>query len=543
MPRGTRSAVLTLVATALLTLVPASVGSDGPCTEPAHAVVPAESIGASPAGQLRWLLDHGYQGDIYDAHTHLFIVPETALLPSLIDPTEDRFVIHPMSIVDQTNAYAFYLGEYLHVRGFVNLAIPNLGGLGDPSSTYEWEGRTIPTAYVHAEPGSDPGDDNVTAFSGNVYSASALYTKLASNDPTTGRYHAFAYTGLDWAEIRRGILDGSIASVDDVKAELAEQIRRFRDIGFDGLKFVSEWNRGRNGKWGVARHLVLLETVTEEPDPWALDGEMFSGEGGIFDAAVEAGFPCVVHGPDGGSNTETFWAPDGVWDRVLTAHPGLELQIAHGHAIGNVHKGAPHEGAAAEQCDRVVSWMVALFDEHDGSDGAAMVRIDMGSLITWLADHNRLYRNGVATAHDVRRILIDYDRHFLLGLDPINKAAASYQTEGCGAIDNPLESQYLNARTKLEGPYDPGNPHAQYLDLVGEGDTLDRIYRENLFEQLGGIDNVRPIDLPRAVEYVEELIASVNTEYRGTTAESDPLIAALREIANAFRTAARSTTD
>ena len=92
----------------------------------------------------------------------------------------------------------------------------------------------------------------------------------------------------------------------------------------------------------------------------------------------------------------------------------------------------------------------------------------------------------------------------------------------------------MSARLKLEGPYDPRNPHTQYLDLVGEGDTLDRIYRENLFEQLGGIDTVRPIDLPRAVEYVEEVIASVNTVYRGTTPESDPLVAALREIASEF---------
>ena len=90
MPRVARSAVLVLASIALLTLVPASVGSDVPCTEPTHAVVPADSIDASPAGQLRWLLDHGYPGDIYDAHTHLFIIPETALLPSLTDPTEDR---------------------------------------------------------------------------------------------------------------------------------------------------------------------------------------------------------------------------------------------------------------------------------------------------------------------------------------------------------------------------------------------------------------------------------------------------------------------
>ena len=63
--------------------------------------------------------------------------------------------------------------------------------------------------------------------------------------------------------------------------------------------------------------------------------------------------------------------------------------------------------------------MIGLFEHHDGSDGKAMVRIDMGSLITVLAEHNRLYRSGQA-AHNVRQILINYDRHFLVGLDPIN---------------------------------------------------------------------------------------------------------------------------
>jgi len=523
--RSRTRTVLVLIAGAVLILGPISL-SEGPCTAPAHGIVPAESIDGSPGGQLRWLLDHGYQGDIYDAHAHLFAVPETSLLPSLTDPPVDRFVIEPMSIADQLDAHLFYLSEHLHIRGFVNLALPNLGGLGDPSCTYEWRGGTYPMAYVPAKPGSDPGDDNLMAFAGNVYSASALYTKFASFDPASGRHRVFAYTGLDWADIRAGVLDGSIASVEDVKARLAARIRRFREIGFDGLKFVSEWSAGRNGKWGAARNLVLLETLDASGDPWALDGEMFNGPGGIFDIAVEVGFPVVVHGGDGGANTEAFWAPGGLWDRILDAHPGLELQIAHGHAIGNLHKGRPHEGADAEACDQVFSWMVDLFDRHDGSNGGAMVRIDMGSLISVFAEHNSLHRSG-ASAHDIRQILIDYDRHFLLGLDPINQAARTYQTEGCGAIVNPIESQYLGARVKLEGPFVEGNPKMQYLDLIGEGDTLDRIYRENLFEQLG---EVSAVDVPLAIDYIEELIASVNTEYRGTTPETDPLVAALSEI-------------
>jgi len=43
MPRGARSAVLVFASVALLSLVLASVGSDAPCTEPAHAIVPTVS--------------------------------------------------------------------------------------------------------------------------------------------------------------------------------------------------------------------------------------------------------------------------------------------------------------------------------------------------------------------------------------------------------------------------------------------------------------------------------------------------------------------
>jgi len=44
MPRITRSAVLVFSSAALLSLVPTSVGSGAPSTEPAHAIVPADSI-------------------------------------------------------------------------------------------------------------------------------------------------------------------------------------------------------------------------------------------------------------------------------------------------------------------------------------------------------------------------------------------------------------------------------------------------------------------------------------------------------------------
>ena len=41
--------------------------------------------------------------------------------------------------------------------------------------------------------------------------------------------------------------------------------------------------------------------------------------------------------------------------------------------------------------------------------------------------------------------------------------------------------------------------------------------------------------MPLAIDYVEELIESVNTVYRETTPETDPLIAALREILEELR--------
>jgi hypothetical protein len=232
-----------------------------------------------------------------------------------------------------------------------------------------------------------------------------------------------------------------------------------------------------------------------------------------------------------------------VWDQILTNHPGLKLTIAHGQAVLKVHTGAPHQSAAAE-CDQMVGWLRDLFAEHDGSGGRAMVRLDMASFITFWAEHNDLYQQGVATTHNYRSIMIDYAQHFMLGRDPINLAAVSYQSDGCGAGDNPLEQSYLSARINLEGPYDPANSVIRFLDLVSAGNTLDRIYRLNLFDALAahgvnqigpaGVDanQVRRVDCGQAQSYLQMLIDSVHTEHRQTIADTDPLIAALMELAN-----------
>ncbi len=50
MPRAARSAALVLTSIAFLTLVPASVGSDASCTEPAHTVVPADPVASIDDG-------------------------------------------------------------------------------------------------------------------------------------------------------------------------------------------------------------------------------------------------------------------------------------------------------------------------------------------------------------------------------------------------------------------------------------------------------------------------------------------------------------
>lgn len=75
----------------------------------------------------------------------------------------------------------------------------------------------------------------------------------------------------------------------------------------------------------------------------------------------------------------------------------------------------------------------------------------------------------------------------------------------------------------------------RFLDRVGEGNTFDRIYLENLFEQLETIDGVTRISILLAIGYIEELIAGVTTECRGASSEVGPLISALEEILDAMR--------
>jgi hypothetical protein len=513
------------------------------CKEPAHAIVPADAPDTSPGGQLRYLLDHGYQGDIYDGHGHQFAIPETSGMPDLANPEQYRFVTRPLPLAQQVDLYSYYAGEHLGVRGSINLALPNLGGLGDPTSSYEYQGESYLMAYTPAEAGQSADDDNVLAFAGNVMSAAALYTKQRSYEPATSSYHSFAYSGMDWADVRAGIEDGSIADMDGVKSRLEAQAARLRDLGFDGLKFVSEWNAGRNGKWGVARPLVGLESVASESDPWTLDGDLFNGPGGIFDTAAKLGLSVLVHATDGASPT-LFWQQGGVWDQILTAHPGLKLTVAHGFAFIDIHGGKSHAQAAAA-CDALVDDMKLLFSEHDGTADKSMITVDMlVPFIAWWVEHNQLFQQSPGDfVHDYRQLFIEHRRHFVLGMDLINGAVRAFQSDGCGSQDNPVETAYLNARIQLEGPW--GGPHL--LDLVGAGDTLDRVYRQNVFAAVvagdapghvgpAGVDanGVRRIDCAAAGEYLAELRESVRTVDRGTSAGTDPLVLAQEQIRDAF---------
>jgi hypothetical protein len=343
-------------------------------------------------------------------------------------------------------------------------------------------------------------------------------------------------------------VDGTIADMPQLWARLGRQLERFRDLGFDGIKLVNEWSTGRNGKWGVARPLVGLERLVPAADPWALDGEMINGSGGILAKAAELGMSVLIHGPDGGREVARFWSAGGVWDRVLAAHPGLKLTIAHGLAISSVHRGAPHQGAGAQECDAVVGMMLDLLDKHDGAGGRAIVRIElMASFIRFWVEHNQAFRAGLAATHDYRAQLVAHHRQFMLGLDPINAAAAAYQSDGCGAQSH-FEGSYLSARMLLEGPYVQGSPSARFLNLVGEAGVLDHLYRQNLLAAVAagshpghvgaaGVDTRgnRRVDCGGAITYVEELRDSVRTDYRRTTPASDPLRATLGEIADEMR--------
>jgi len=513
------------------------------CAEPAHRLVPAAEAGPSPAGQLRYLVDSGYQGDIYDAHTHLFAIPSTSGLPDLSDPDKYRFLARPMSIAKHYQLHRFYGGEHLRLRGFINLALPNMAGLGEPTSSYQYDGNSYLMAYTPAVAGDTADDDNYLAFAGNTMSAAALYTKQASFEPATDSYHSFAHAGLDWAEIRSGILDKTISSMADVKSRLSAQIYRMRDIGFDGLKLVNEWTAGRNGKWGAARPLVGLESLTDEEDPWALTGEMFNGNGGIFATAAKLGMSATVHGPDSQNNAEPYWQSGGVWDQVLSAHKGLRLTIAHGFALIKIHSGKPHFDQDPDRCDAVVEMMSKLFDEHDGKSGRSALRVDMlGAFINWWVEHNRLFQDDPGSvSHDYRAAFIKYQRHFVLGLDAVNSAARAFQSEACGAAHNPLETSLLSARIALEGPWQ-GN--VRNLDLVGEPGVLSHIYRDNIFELAAvgtspehrgpaGVDTngVRRIDCSLAAQHLSALRGSVRSEQRGLAPNADPLRRSLQEIA------------
>ncbi|MFC1609798.1 Ig-like domain-containing protein [Myxococcota bacterium] len=501
------------------------------CEAPVHPVEPSDTIDTTPGGMLRYLWDQGYQGDIYDGHIHVFATGETHAR-SRADG--DLQVLRPITIQEHFDLHKFFTEENLNIRGGSNLALANFGGLGDPSSTFQYGGDTYPVVYWPAEAGTPPLDDNMAAFAGNVLSAFSLYTKLASYEPSADAYHYFAFTGPDWAAIRAGILEGSITSIEGVKARLAEQLERFRDLGFDGLKFKQEWFPDTPP--GVMRDLVLLETLPDVGDePWEIDSEMFNGPGGILDTAAQLGMPIVMHAGDATARAEEFWQPNGIWATVLEAHPGLKLQIAHGFAVAWAHKDAPHVDHA-EKCNQRVQWMLELFERFDGQDGRAMLSIDLvWHFMMWWKEHNDLFQRGIATDFDYRDILINESRHFLLGMDPVNRAASDFQSDGCG-LNGRMERNYITYRVTMEGPYDSDSPSIRFLDLLDEEDTLTNIYHDNLFRHvsvdpddayqvgLAGLDthNVRHIDCAAGIAYLEELRDSIRTDYRNTTPETDP---------------------
>jgi len=258
--------------------------------------------------------------------------------------------------------------------------------------------------------------------------------------------------------------------------------------------------------------------------------------------------PLVIHAPDG--DPQKWWAQGGVWDRVLSAHPGLELTIAHGFSIANQDTGRdlPHVGSEAAACDETVGAMVALFDEHDGGPGKAMLRVDMvGKFTKWWVAHNDMYQQGLISSYDYKDLLKTYKRHLMIGSDPILNAARVYQSDGCGANAPLLEQRYLNVRMRFEGPYWPNNPQVRYMDLAKPAyvEIPDAIYRESLFETVAAsaaqagpagrdANGVRRIDCAKASLLFDELIASVRTADRGTTPQSDPLLLFLEREKQAF---------
>lgn len=340
-------------------------------------------------------------------------------------------------------------------------------------------------AYQLPSANGDFDNDNGLAFTGNIMSAAALYAKLASYGPMEDTYHSFAYTSLDLSAIRNGIEDGSITSIEGGNAGFAAQIRRASGLGFDRFKFKYELFDGVDRE-AAMRAIVGLEAISGAPQPWAADGDLFNGPGGLFATATQAGMPMVIHAQDGMNWTTAveWWSEDGLWDTILSSHPGLEITVAHGFAISNrdTDRGLAHEGSQAIECDAMGVMMLDLLDKYDGLEGRSMLRIDMsGELGEWWRIHNDLYQQGLVS-YDYRNALRQYQRHFMIGSDPINTAVLTFQKESCG--DGNLERRYIGLRLRFEGPYWPDEPGVRFLNLVEPGyiEVLDAIYRENLFE-------------------------------------------------------------
>lgn len=515
------------------------------CDEPQHAVVPAGVIDSTPAGKLQWLQTNGYQGDIYDAHLHIYATGEPM---GRMTPTGQFVVYRPVTIEEAFSLHDFFVSEHLNIVGGANLILADFGGLGDPTSQYEFQGQTLTPSYRPFEAGTSIDDDNTAAFSGaNVNNAYTLYTKLASYVKEENRYRYFAFPSLDWHKIRYGILEGTFTSIEHVKKALASQIRWARDFGYDGIKFKSEWFP--SSRTSAMRSLVLLETLPDAGDePWEIDGEMFNGPGGILDTAARLGIPLLFHAGDSGARAEEFWGPDGILATVLDAHPGLKLQIAHGFVLANAHASDEH-ASNATVCDQRVKWVFDLFDRFDGRAGRSMLRIDLvWRFLEWWREHNELYQQGEPVEYDYRDLLIRYSRHLMLGLDPVLKEVEDYQSDGCGS-NGRLEQNYVTMRSKLEGPYRPNDPSTRFLDLVDAGSTLDSIYRNNLLEEVAvdpskaeqigsaGVDsnNVRHVNCDRVIDYVRGLGSAINTNWRGTTPATDPLVRSMQDTLEALQ--------
>lgn len=73
-----------------------------------------------------------------------------------------------------------------------------------------------------------------------------------------------------------------------------------------------------------------------------------------------------------------------------------------------------------------MQWVTQLLAKHDGQNGGSKITIDMvGSQIQWWVEHNVAHREGLATTHNYRDLLISHNGSFMLGLNTLNRAGGS----------------------------------------------------------------------------------------------------------------------